>query len=213
MEANIVALQEETLASLKSYADAAKVPAPKPPPPTPTPKPTQPKLPNKKNTLPQVVIQFKGHIESKNCPSFVDLVTKLNESLHKNHKHSHVCVVGVKWTASSNLVVRTQAPSPTALVLALKAVQATLITDLLIIRDIILNTRWSCMTLSHVYTGKEPDLSPHTSETLHEELSTHNPTYAALTIRQSPSWIRDPKKFTDGQISSISFAFEDPDGS
>ena len=41
----------------------------------------------------------------------------------------------------------------------------------------------------------------------------NNPNYALLTIRQLPSWLRNPRTFKDGQISSISFAFEDHDGS
>jgi hypothetical protein len=51
-------------------------------------------------------------------------------------------VVGVKWTATSNLLVCTQAPSPSALVTALKVVQAALINDdeYLVIKDIIPNT-------------------------------------------------------------------------
>jgi hypothetical protein len=214
METNMIAMHEKTLDSIKSYADAAKAPAPKPPPPTSPPtKPTHTKSTPGKNSLPQAVIQIKGHMETESRPSFVNLVTNLNKSLHEHPKHSHVRVVGVKWTASSNLVVCAQAPSPSALVSALKAVQASLVTDQLIIKDITPNMRWSCMTLSHVFTGKGTNSPAYSPEALHEELTMHNPSYAALTIRQPPSWIRNPNDFADGQISSISFAFEDTDGS
>ncbi|KAF9784558.1 hypothetical protein BJ322DRAFT_1021289 [Thelephora terrestris] len=213
METNITNLQVETLASLKSYADAAKVSAPiTPPPPPPPSKPPQPKPPLKRNLLPQAVIQTKGKTDPKSLPSFVDLVTTLNKSLHKHPKHSHVRVVGVKWTAASNLVVCAEAPSPSALVNTLKGVQASITSNLLIIKDIIPNTRWSRVTLSHVFTGKEPDSPAYSPEALHEELFTHNPNYMSFIIRQYPSWIRNPKNFTNGQTSSISFAFEDPDG-
>ena len=186
---------------------------PKPPPPaTPAMKTANPRPPNKKNILPQAVIQVKGHIDAKSCPSFVNLVTKLNKSLHNHPKHSHVHVVGVKWTAASNIVVHAQAPSSSALVTALKATQATLVLKTISTKDIIPNLRWSRMTLSHIFTGKEPDLPAYSPEALHEELSTHNPTYSSLIIRQLPAWIRNPKTFSDGQISSISFAFKDPDG-
>jgi hypothetical protein len=214
MEANIVSLQEKTLTSLKSYADAAKAPTPKPPPSSPPPtKTAQPKPTAKKNSLPQAVICVKGKIDNKSRPSFTNIVTNLNKSLHDHPKHSHVRVVGVKWTASSNLVVRAQAPSPASLVSALKAVQASIVDDQLKISDIIPNARWSRMTLSHVFTGKDSDSPAFSPEAIHEELSTYNPTYSLLTIRQLPSWIRNPKNFSDGQISSITFAFEDPDGS
>jgi hypothetical protein len=56
----------------------------------------------------------------------------------------------VKWTPASNLVVHAQAPSPTVLVTALKAVQTSIKNDQLIIKDVIPNTRWFRMTLSHV---------------------------------------------------------------
>jgi hypothetical protein len=123
-------------------------------------------------------------------------------------------VVGVKWTAASNLLVCTQAPSPSALVAALEAVQAALIDDneMLDIKDIIPNTRWSHMTLSHVLTSRGPNSPVYSPEEIHEELATNNPNYAALNIRQLPSWICDPEHFRAGQVSSVSFAFEDPDG-
>jgi hypothetical protein len=46
---------------------------------------------------------------------------------------------------------------------------------------------------------------------IHEELTASNPNYAALTIQQLPSWTCSPENFRYGQISSISFTFEDPD--
>jgi hypothetical protein len=124
-------------------------------------------------------------------------------------------VVSVKWTAASNLLARAQAPSPSALIAALEAVQEVLNDDIhLFVKDIIPNTRWSRMTLSHVYTGKGPDKPAHSPEVIHEELTTNNPNYAALIIRQLPLWICNPEHFRDGQVSSsVSFAFKDPDGS
>jgi len=41
----------------------------------------------------------------------------------------------------------------------------------------------------------------------------NNPNYALLTVRQFPNWLRNPSTFKDSQLSSISFAFEDHDGS
>ena len=90
----------------------------------------------------------------------------------------------MKWTAASNLLVHAQAPSPSVLVAALEAVQAALIDDdeMLDIKDIIPNTRWSRMTLSHVLTSRGPDSPVHSPEEIHEELATNNPNYAALSI-------------------------------
>jgi hypothetical protein len=159
------------------------------------------------------VVWYRGHINPEDRPSFAELVPKLNNSLHTHPKFSHIHVVGVKWTQASNLLVRAQAPSPSVLAAALEAVRLALIDDQLIIKDIIPNARWSCVTLSHVLTGKDPDTTAHSPETIHDELSTHNPNYAALAVCQLPSWVCDPKSFKDGQVSSVSFAFEDPDGS
>ena len=210
MDEKIKDFKRETAASLRSFADAVKASSPI------TPSPTTPlknfKPPSKSGQLPQAVIRYHGDIKPENRPSFAELTSRINRSLHNHHKHLHVRVVGVKWTSASNLLVRAQAPSPSSLVAALKAVHSTLIDQHLAIRDIIPNTRWSRMTLSHVHSGKETKSPTHSPTTLHEELIENNPRYAALTIRQLPNWIRNPGTFKDGQISSISFVFEDPDG-
>ena len=207
-------LRRETTSSLKSFAEVVKAsvaaPAPSPPQP-PKAKTSPPAL--KGNLLPQAVIRYRGCVDPAHRSSFVDLVTKTNSSLRDHPKHSHVRVVGVKWTSSSNLVVRTQAPSPHALVAALRAVIGVLSDDHRVVADVIPNTRWSRMTLSHVYTGKEPHSTVFNPEGIHEELTLNNPNYALLVMRQLPNWLRNPSSFTDGQISSVSFAFEDQDGS
>ena len=92
-------------------------------------------------------------------------------------------------------------------------VPEALVGDHMVFNDVIPNTRWSCMTLSHVYTGKEPDSPIFDPQGIHEELVLNNPNYALLTIQQFPSWLRNPNTFKDGQISLISFAFEDHNGS
>ena len=136
----------------------------------------------------------------------------IDTSLHNSLKHSHIHVVGVKWTSFSNLVVHTQASSPLTLVAALKVIQDILSSNLLIVKDIIPNTRWSCVTLSHVYTGKGPNSPHYNPDTIHEELAANNLSYAHLTIQQLLNWIHNPSTFKDGQISTISFTSEDPDG-
>jgi hypothetical protein len=89
----------------------------------------------------------------------------------------------VKWTAASNQLVRTQAPSPSALVAALEVVREAIFNDLPEVKDIIPNARWSRMTLSHVYTGVGKDTPhAHSPEVIHEELTASNPDYTALTI-------------------------------
>ena len=43
-------------------------------------------------------------------------------------------------------------------------------------------------------------------------LAAINPSYATLQITQKPSWVRPPSSYTHGSASSLSVAFEDPDG-
>ena len=69
------------------------------------------------------------------------------------------------------------------------------------------------MTLSHVYTSTDPDSSTFSPEDIHEELTLHNPSYAQLTVRQLPTWLRNPSTFKNGQVTSVSLAFENQDGS
>ena len=135
-------LKDETSSSLKSFADAVKAPAPVHPPPPHHPKLKNQPLSIKGNRLPQVVVRYQGCVLNRHHPSFADFVPKLNQSLRNHPKFSHIRVVGVKWTAASNLLVRAQAPSPSALVAALEAVQEALSDDEhLFIKDIIPNTR------------------------------------------------------------------------
>jgi len=214
LDRKINELKEETKTSLKSFAEAVKTPAHQPSlTPTTKSKPKNPQPPPRGECLPQAVICFQGRMNAKSHPSFMELVPLLNSSLHDNNKFSYIKVVGVKWTPASNLVVHTQAPSPSVLVSALKVVQGSINSDHLIIKDVIPNTRWSCMTLSHVYTGKDPNSPTFNPEDIHEELTLHNPIYTQLTIHQLPTWLHNPSSFKDNQVLSISIAFEDHDRS
>ena len=116
----------------------------------------------------------------------------------------HVRVLGVKWTAVSNLLVHTNAPSPDELVAALESATAVMAT-LAPIKQIIPNVRWSCVVLSNVYTGKTPDSPAHHPTILNLELPTANPEYRNLTIRQFPSWLQNPDSLKGNQLSSVAF--------
>lgn len=70
---------------------------------------------------------------------------------------------------------------------------------------------WSKIILSGVFARTHRDEPVYTGETLREALL-RNPAISRLNITQNPRWVR-PSEFIDGFKSSISFAFEDPDGS
>ena len=202
-------LKKDNATSLKTFADAVKQSAP--PPPPPRPKQDHP-TPPKKFSLPQAVIIFHDHVTPESRPSFTDLVSSLNHNIRRTDQYMHVRVVGVKWTAASNLLVRANAPSPDELVAALESATAVMATPAPI-KQIIPNVRWSRVVLSNVHTGKTPNSPAHHPAILNLELTTANPEYRNLTIRQFPSWLRNPDSLKDNQLSSVAFAFEDPDGS
>jgi len=70
---------------------------------------------------------------------------------------------------------------------------------------------WSKIILSGVFACTHQDEPVYTGETLREALLC-NPAISRLNIMQNPRWVR-PAEFIDGFKSSITFAFEDPDGS
>ena len=150
-------------------------------------------------------------MDPKSRPSFTDLVNTPNANLFCDIYHSHVCAVGMKWTAASNLLVRAHATSPNELVDTLETTTASM-AFLAYIKDITPNMKWSRVILSNVFTGKAPNSPAHSPHIIHTELFTANPEYRNLIIRQFPTWLRNLTSLRNNQLSSISFAFEDPDG-
>ena len=79
------------------------------------------------------------------------------------------------------------------------------------------NVKWSKVLINGVATrvspGTGPSAGPATSDICHSALAAINPFYASLTITQKPSWVRPPTSYTPSSVSSLSVAFEDPDGS
>ena len=75
------------------------------------------------------------------------------------------------------------------------------------------NVKWSKILINGIPTGTFKNSPAFPPECLHMVLSAINPSYASLTVTQKPSWVRPPSSYTPGSISSLSVAFEDPDGS
>ncbi|KAF8460866.1 hypothetical protein DFH94DRAFT_785796 [Russula ochroleuca] len=74
------------------------------------------------------------------------------------------------------------------------------------------NVKWSKLPLNAIPTGKSEARGAYTPDETHTALIAENPAYAALTITQKPSWVRDHTTYKSGAISSLSVSFEDPDG-
>jgi len=130
-----------------------------------------------------------------------------------------VQLAAVRWTAKGNLVITAgPASTPVSLLSAAPHINAILSTTLQLTSHSPFtqpraNTKWSKITINGVPTGASPTRTPYTPEECHAALTAINPTYASLQITQKPSWVRPPSSYTHGSASSLSVAFEDPDGS
>ena len=130
-----------------------------------------------------------------------------------------VQLAAVRWTAKGNLII-TAGPSstPVSLLSAAPHINAILTTTLQLpshspFTQPRANIKWSKITINGVPTGASPSRTPYTPEEYHAALAAINPTYATLQITQKPSWVRPPSSYPHGSASSLSVAFEDPDGS
>src|SRR6266705_936071 len=126
---------------------------------------------------------------------------------------------GVRWTVKGNLVIRAgPSSSPVSLLTAAPHINAILSTTLKLpshspFTQPRANIKWSKITINGVPTGASSTRNPSTPEECHAALAAINPTYATLQITQKPSWVRPPNSYSHGSASSLSVAFEDPDGS
>ncbi|KAF8258785.1 hypothetical protein EI94DRAFT_1707676 [Lactarius quietus] len=69
------------------------------------------------------------------------------------------------------------------------------------------------ISAASVPTGVSPESGARTPDECHAALALDNPSYASLNITCKPSWVQDPHSYSEGAISSLIVAFEDPDGS
>ena len=129
-----------------------------------------------------------------------------------------VQLAAIRWTAKGNLII-TAGPSstPVSLLTAAPHINAILTTTLQLpshspFTQPRANIKWSKITINGVPTGASPTRTPYTPEECHMALAAINPTYASLQITQKPSWVRPPTSYPHGSASSLSVAFEDPDG-
>jgi hypothetical protein len=73
------------------------------------------------------------------------------------------------------------------------------------------NVKWSRILLNKVPTEKTDTRPAYSPDECHKALIAENPSYASLTVTQRPSWVRNPLSYTANTMSSLTFAFEDPD--
>jgi hypothetical protein len=75
------------------------------------------------------------------------------------------------------------------------------------------NVKWSKISINGVPTGMSNQCTAYDPAECHEALTATNSSYAHFTVMQQPSWVRSPSSYSEHAISSLSVAFEDPDGS
>ena len=130
-----------------------------------------------------------------------------------------VQLVAIRWMAKGNLVITGgPATTPHTLQLAAPHISASLLHLLSLPTNSPPlqprpNTKWSKILINSIPTGASNNRSPLTPDECHAALAALNPSYATLSITQKPSWVCSPSSYLLGTISSLSVAFEDPDGS
>lgn len=164
---------------------------------------------------PTAVVDMGGIEFVSTKPSTADVCDCINYALSSSPTHSQVHISAAKWTARGNLILtagpRTDAPHLNAALDFISKSLGTLIRtdDPLPIRA---NVKWSRILLNRVPTGATDLTEAHSPDSCHSALAAENPSYASLTITQRPSWVKQPDSYQPGSLSSLSFAFEDPDG-
>jgi len=165
-----------------------------------------------------LVISLNGAIPEGNRQRPEAICEALNSGISKIAGYAPMQFVAARWTAKGNLVL-TAGPSTPLHFLCQnttnisKLVAQTLQLPLLSPPIVRTNTKWSKILINGVPTGKSDSRAPHTPEECHTALAAHNPAYANLSITHKPSWVHSPTSYMSGAISSLSVAFEDPDGS
>ena len=146
------------------------------------------------------------------------LCLSLNEKLGQLSP-PQVQLAAVRWTAKGNLII-TGGPTstPQSLQAAAPHISAILPSLLPHITSTHFpqpraNVKWSKILINGVPTGASKDRAPYTPDECHAVLSAINPSYSTLSIMQKPSWVRPPSSYEPDAVSSLSVAFEDPDGS
>jgi hypothetical protein len=75
------------------------------------------------------------------------------------------------------------------------------------------NVKWSKISINGVPTGVSNQCAAYDPAECHKALTSTNPSYTHLTVMQQPSWVCSPSSYSEHAVSSLSVAFEDPDGS
>ena len=157
------------------------------------------------------VVRYKGAPPAADSrPLSLILSKKINRKLSSIPTAEGLQVIGTHWNPSGNLIL-TFPPSANPKLIAVNLPSIREALDLDPDHTISRDTRWSKVVLAGVLAREVPDGPVFSNEDLLDSLS-DMPIVSKLTVTQPPSWIR-PSDQIQGLKSSVTFAFEDPDGS
>ncbi|KAI5115424.1 hypothetical protein M0805_003460 [Coniferiporia weirii] len=145
-------------------------------------------------------------------PPSKTIIDRVHRALDAIPTSQHVRLVGAEWNPSGNLIfsfpTSLSTRSITAVLPVLRtALQVPLTHPLTISQDV----KWAKVILGRVIMRDSPAHPLFTDAQLLDGLSV-NPHFLTLHLTQLPRWLRRPESISSDR-SSITFAFEDPDGS
>jgi hypothetical protein len=156
------------------------------------------------------VVHYLGNPPSQDQRLLPKIIcNRINNKLRLIPSAKGLSVLGSHWNASGNCILTFPPQTSTKLIEdhypAIRNAMG-LGDDWVISRDI----PWSKVTLRAVYARDTPSSNVYTNEELMASLMA-NPIMNKIKVTQPPRWVRRPEDI-DGFKSSVSFAFEDPDG-
>ena len=178
---------------------------------------TAPANPNSAHHPSRMVIQFSPNgIPQDARPSSQQVVTTLNRALECNPKAKHLRIVAANFNYQGNLIVSTRSDQTAAELIQYRE-------NLVLPLGIICNNsrmslredkKWYKIQVDGVSTGFSPSENKfglHSAETVHEELTACNPTYAKLkdNLAANPKWLRTEEELNTTPRSSLVFALSD----
>jgi hypothetical protein len=156
------------------------------------------------------IVRYLGHLPTQDQRLLPKIISsRINAKLSMIPSAKGLSILGSHWNASGNCVLTFPPQTSTKLIEehfpAIRNAMG-LNKNQVISRD----TPWSKVTLRAVYARDSPSSNVYSEDDLLTSLMA-NPVMSKIKITQMPRWVRCPEDI-DGFKSSISFAFEDPDG-
>ncbi|KAH9169715.1 hypothetical protein EDB89DRAFT_2194199 [Lactarius sanguifluus] len=164
---------------------------------------------------PSIIARIMTEDPTNHPPPHI-LCNTINEAL-KRASHSCVHLSSARWTMKGNLVLTGgHANTLQQLLSARNKISESITSKFPNIHKhstaihIEANIRWSKIRINNIPTSVSNNRGPWTPDECHEALLTDNPGYTKLNITQRPSWVKHSDTYRKNTMSSLVFAFEDP---